>query len=80
MIKKIKSYLIAKFGPKAEISQYVERLTACLGCSWLVKKKTRYYCKGCGCPKVFLWRDSELKTKAFYKNATCPRAKWNNEK
>lgn len=71
-----KSYLKAKFGPKTQLEEYVERLSKCLSCSWNIEKGCRNYCKGCGCPQTKIWPDSNLKVKAYYKNATCPRKRW----
>lgn len=52
------------------------RLRQCEKCSWNVEKGNRHYCKGCMCPQSKLWPFSELKRKANYFYATCPRKKW----
>jgi hypothetical protein len=70
------SYLKAKLGPKSEFSSYIFRLNRCKDCSWNVKKSKRNYCKGCMCPKSILWPDAELRTKANFKYAECPRKRW----
>lgn len=77
ILSKIKSYLKAKFGPKVSFKEYSQRISVCSDCVWNIKVKNRNYCKECGCPKSFFWPDAELKTKCFFKNAECPRKKWN---
>lgn len=71
------SYLKAKFGKKTSFDEYLNRLENCRHCSWNVSKKNRNYCKGCFCPQTVLWPDAELRTKATYYFAECPRKKWN---
>jgi hypothetical protein len=76
VVKMAFSYLKAKLGPRNNFEEYLKRLNACSTCSWNVEKKNRNYCKGCMCPQSILWPDAELRTKASYKYATCPRRKW----
>ena len=79
-LKHTKSYLAAKFGPKASFKTYTERINACNECIWRKEKGSRNYCKECGCPETKFWPDSELKTKCAFLNAECPRKRWNTSK
>lgn len=71
-----KKFLKAVLGRKTRFDLYVSRLDACLSCSWNVEKKNKNYCRGCGCPQTTLWPFAELKMKAGYEYAECPRKKW----
>lgn len=79
-LKATKSFLKAVFGKKSSFEVFLFRLNKCNDCSWNVVKDNKHYCKGCMCPKSKLWPFAELRRKANYFYAPCPRNKWNIEK
>lgn len=69
-------FLKAILGKKSSFEVFLFRLNQCKNCSWNVEKENKNYCKGCMCPKSKLWPFAELRRKANYLYAPCPRKKW----
>lgn len=73
----VRDYLTAKFGGEALPEEASRRLEICMDCEWrVVHNDTYYYCRECGCPKLRIWPDSELKKKTTFQMAKCPKNKW----
>lgn len=74
--KYLKSYLVAKFGPRTDFATYVDRLNVCKECSWKIDKGNYSFCKSCMCPETKLHPDAILWNKCRMAKANCPRSRW----